>query len=74
MLPAAVIVAEEPPNAPALLYWMSLLAPPGVPPPLETVDQYVTPVPFVVSTWPDAPGLGGRMRFQFWVAPEKIEV
>ena len=35
------------------------------PPPPETVDQYVTPVPFVVNTWPEVPGLGGRIRFQF---------
>ena len=35
------------------------------PPLLATVDQYVTPVPFVVNTWPEVPGLGGRIRFQF---------
>ena len=116
MLPAAVIVAADPPNAPELLYWISPLEPPGPypagrsaatrarnvgvaatpdvgpantrfadwvfkekesagvvvgvatdvvnsgerlpeekevtepPPPPETVDQYETPVPFVVNT------------------------
>ena len=39
-------------------------------PPPETVDQYVTPVPFVVNTWPEVPGLGGRIRDQFCSAPE----
>jgi hypothetical protein len=45
------------------------------PPPPETVDQYVTPLtPFVVSTCPAVPGLGGRINDQFCSAPEYIVV
>src|SRR5208282_202077 len=52
MLPAAVVVAAEPPKNPELLYWMSPLAPPGEPPPPEGASQSAVVGEVAVSTQP----------------------